>query len=63
MRAAVDCGETDGGGVREEMVVGNASGGEPGSRECKAIPLSHTEGLKPSPEPLSPHTPASAAEQ
>ena len=31
MRAVVDCGETDRGDVREETVVGNASGGNPGS--------------------------------
>ena len=30
-RAAVDCGETNQGDVREEAVVGNASGGKPGS--------------------------------
>ena len=32
MRAAVDCGEMDRGDVREEIVVGNACGGKPGSR-------------------------------
>ena len=31
MRAAVDCGETYQGDVRVETVVGNASGGKPGS--------------------------------
>ena len=31
MRAAVDCGETYQGDVREEAVVGNACGGKPGS--------------------------------
>ena len=41
MRAAVDCGETDQGDVREEIVVGNASGGNPGSHGSKAILLSH----------------------
>ena len=41
-RAAVDCGETDGGDVREEIVVGNACGGKPGSHGSKAILLSHT---------------------
>ena len=40
-RAAVDCGETDPGGVREEIEVGNASGGKPGIRGSKAILLSH----------------------
>ena len=39
-RAAVDCGETDWGGVREETVVGNACGGKPGSHGSKAILLS-----------------------
>ena len=43
-RAAVDCGEMDGGGVREEIVVGNASGGKPGSHRSKAILLSHGRG-------------------
>ena len=37
VRAAVDCEETDGGDVREEIVVG----GNPGSHGSKAIPLSH----------------------
>ena len=36
MRAAVDCGETDQGNVREETVVRNAYGGKPGSRGSKA---------------------------
>ena len=31
MRAAVDCGETDQGDVREGTVVGNACGRKPGS--------------------------------
>ena len=31
MRAAADWGETDQGNVREEIVVGNAFGGKPGS--------------------------------
>ena len=39
-RAAIDCGETDGGDVREEMVVGNACGGKPGSHGSKVILLS-----------------------
>ena len=39
--AAVDCGETDPGDVREEIVVGNACGGKPGIRGSKAILLSH----------------------
>ena len=40
-RAAVDYGEMDRGDVRKEVVVGNACGGKPGSRENKAILLSH----------------------
>ena len=40
-RAAVDCGETDRGDVREEIVVGNACGGKPGSHGRKALLLSH----------------------
>ena len=63
MRAAVDCRETDRGDVREEIMVGNACGRKPGSHESKAILLSHSYGLKPSPYPLSPHTPGSATEQ
>ena len=35
VRAAVDCGETVPGDVREEIVVGNACGGEPGSHGSK----------------------------
>ena len=49
VRAAVDCGEMDQGDVREETVVGKACGGKPGSRGSKAILLSHTEGVEPSP--------------
>ena len=49
MRAAVDCGETDGGHVREEIVVGNACGGKPGSHGSKMILPSHVLGVKPSP--------------
>ena len=41
MRAAVDCGETDCGDVREEIVVGNACGGKLGSHGSKMILLSH----------------------
>ena len=45
MGAAVDCGETDRGDVREEIVVGNAGGGKPGSQGSKAVLLSlHAEG-------------------
>ena len=36
-RAAVDCGETDTGDVREEIVVRNACGRKPGSHGSKAI--------------------------
>ena len=35
MRAAVDCREMDGGDVREEIVVGNASGGKPGTMKAR----------------------------
>ena len=41
VRAAVDCGETDQGDLREEIVVGNAYGGKPGSHGSKVILLSH----------------------
>ena len=40
-RAAVDCGETEQGAVREEIVVGSACGGKPGSHGSKVILLSH----------------------
>ena len=46
-RVAVDCGETDRGDVREETVVENACGGEPGSHGSKAILLSHVWGVEP----------------
>jgi len=42
-RAAVDYRETNGGDVREEIVVGNAGGGKSGSRGSKMIVLSHTQ--------------------
>ena len=48
-RAAVDCGETDRGDMREEIVVGNACGGKPGSHGRKALLLSHAYGVEPSP--------------
>ena len=54
-RTAVDCGETDTGDVREEIVVTNACGGKPGSHGSKAILLSHAWREDPSPQPLSPH--------
>ena len=41
VRAAVDCGEMDRRDVREEIVVGNACGGKPGSHGSKEILLSH----------------------
>ena len=44
MRAAVDCGETEQGDVREETVVGNDCGGKPGSQGSKVILLSHAAG-------------------
>ena len=43
-KAAVDGRETDQGDAREEIVVGNACGGKPGSRGSKAILLSHVRG-------------------
>ena len=60
MRGDVDCRETDRGDVKEEIVVGNACGEKPSSHGSKVILLSHVE---PSPQPLSPHMPALAAEQ
>ena len=47
VRAAVDCGKTDQGGVREEIVVGKACGGKPGSHGIKVILLSHVKGVEP----------------
>ena len=41
MRATVDCGERDGGHVREESLVRNACGEKPGSHGSKVILLSH----------------------
>ena len=46
-RAAVDCRDTDWGDVREEIMVGNASGGTPGSHGSKEILLSHTQVVEP----------------
>ena len=40
--AAVDCGETDRGEGRREIVMGNACGGKLGSHGSKAILLNHT---------------------
>jgi len=41
-RAALYCGKTDRGDVREETVVGNTCGGELGSHGSKVILLSNT---------------------
>ena len=41
MRATVDCRKTDQGDVREEIVVGSACGGKPGSHGSKELVLSH----------------------
>ena len=66
VRAADDCRETGRGDVREEIMVGNACGGKPGSHGSQLILLSHACGwghhysLSLS---LSLHTPASEAEQ
>ena len=49
MRATVDCEEMDPGDVREETVMGNACRGKLGSHGSKAILLSHTHGVEPSP--------------
>ena len=49
MRAAVGCGETDRGNVKEGIVVGNAGGGNPRSHGSKVILLSHALGVEPSP--------------
>ena len=42
VRAAGDCREMDGGDVKEEVMVGNACGGKPGSHGSKAILLNYT---------------------
>ena len=49
VRAAVDYEETDQGEVRGEIVAGNACGGKPGSHGSKAVLLSHTQRVEPSP--------------
>ena len=61
VRAAVDCGETDQGDLREEIVVGNAYGGKPGSHGSNATLLSNTYGMEP--KPFSTQTLALEAEQ
>ena len=48
-KAAVDCGETDRGDVKEETVVGDACRGKLGSHGSKAILLSHTKRVEPAP--------------
>ena len=40
-KAGVDCEEMDPGDVREEIMVGNAYVGKPGSHRSKAILLSY----------------------
>ena len=45
-RAAADCRQTDQEEVREEMVVGNACGGKPGSHGRKVILLGHPSGVE-----------------
>ena len=45
-RAAVVYREADRGDMREEIMVGNACGGKPGSHGNKAILLSHTYGIE-----------------
>ena len=40
-------------------MMGNACGGKPGSHGSKVILLSQVYGVEPSPQPVSPHTPAS----
>ena len=49
MRAAVDCGETDQGDVKEKIVVGHACGRKLGSHGSKVILLIHTYWVDPSP--------------
>ena len=49
-RAAVDCGETDLGDVREESVIGNACGGKPDRQPSKPGNTAESrEGVEPSP--------------
>ena len=45
MRDAVDSREMDQGDMREEIVVGNACRGKPGSHGNKMILLSHVYGV------------------
>ena len=56
-RAAVDCREKDRGRriEREEIMVGTAYEGKPGSHGSKAILLSHAWWVEPSPQTLSSH--------
>ena len=53
---ALDCGETDQGDVREEIMVGNAGGGKPGSHGSKAILQSCVGGGAIARASLSPYT-------
>ena len=62
-QAAVYCGETYQGAVREEIMVGNACGRKLGSHGSKEILLSHNRGWSHHHSPSPPHTPALAAEQ
>ena len=61
-RAFGDCGEMDQGEVGKE-IVGNASGGKPGSHGSKAILLSHVSGWSHHQSLCLSAQPASAAEQ
>ena len=48
MKAAVDCGKTDRGDVKE-IVMGNACGGKLVSHGSKVILLSQAKGVEPCP--------------
>ena len=48
-RAAVTWGEMERRGLKEDIVVGYACGGKPGSHESKAITPSHMSGVEQSP--------------
>ena len=60
VRSAEDCVETARGDRRQEIVVGNACGGKPGSHGGKIILLSHVLWVEPSCS-LYPHTPATGS--
>ena len=53
--SAVDCGGEARGDVREEVAVGHACAGHPGSRGGRAILQSHSQAVEPSRWPLCPH--------